>query len=405
MRLRILHTFFYPSTDAVSQIISELAFHLAQTGHHVEAIATSGSYLGGADHLPAEETVNKVRIRRCWGPNLGKRSLLTRAADIGAYVFGSLVKALSGPRADVVLILSSPPMYHALAPLLKGLKREKYVFVVMDLYPDIAAQAGLISKQAASYRILRQLTAKALRRADRVIVLGRCMADVIRNYGIDDEHISIVENWAIGKGIRPVAPQYNSLRGEMGYDDQFVMMYSGNMGIGHRFDDLLHAAEALKDRDDIRFCFVGNGVRRSQIEQAKAEKQLDNLSVFDYAPRPLLPYSLTAGDAHFVSLREGFEGLIVPSKAYGVLAAGRPILYQGSESGEIARMVRDFDLGFVVGEGDTDAMLSAITTWADNPQLATEMGNRCWQTYQSHYTRHHGLAKYQKVLESVADTG
>ncbi len=402
MRLRILHTFFYPSTDAVSQIISELAFHLAQCGHEVEAIATSGSYLGGADHLPAEETVNSVRIRRCWGPNLGKRSLLTRAADIGAYVLGSLAKALTGPRADVVLILSSPPMYHALAPLLKGLKREKYVFVVMDLYPDIASQAGLISNKARTYEILRRLTAKSLQRADRVIVLGRCMAEAIGRYGIDPEQIAIVENWAIGKGIRPVEPYDNSLRREMGYDEQFVVMYSGNMGVGHRFDDLLTAAEALKSRDDIRFCFVGNGVRRSQIEQARAERQLDNTSVFDYAPRPLLPYSLGVGDAHFVSLREGFEGLIVPSKAYGVLAAGRPILYQGSESGEIARMIRDYDLGFVVSEGDADALQSAIRTWADNRPLAAEMGRRCWETYQSHYTRHHGLAKYQRVLEAVA---
>lgn len=399
MRLRIIHTFFYPSKDSVSQILSDLAFHLADEGHDVEAIATSGDYLGGGRRLPRRQTVHGVEIRRVWGPSLGKKSVLTRLADLSSYCLGAFFRCLLSRRADKLLVMTNPPIFAPLAALLHGLRREPYVYVVMDLYPDVAVQAGVLSPGSLSQRVGRWMTRRALLNADRVVVLGSCMAQVIADYGVPGERIVIIQNWSDGQAIRPRPPADNPLRKEWNLGGKFVVMYSGNMGVGHRFEDILAAADRLRDRDDIHFLFVGGGVRRAEVERFRDEKDLANLTVRDYAPRELLGQSLCVGDCHFISLREGFEGLIVPSKAYGVMAAGRPMIYQGSRRGEIARMLDQEGGGAVVSEGDVDRLAELIRTWADNPAEARRIGHQARTVFETHYTQPIGLAKYQRVLE------
>jgi glycosyltransferase involved in cell wall biosynthesis len=400
MRFRILHTFFYPDKSAVSQIIGDLAFHLAEQGHNVEAVATSGHYEGGGRPLPRRQTVRGVSICRVWGPSLGKGSILSRLADLGSYSIGSIAHALTAPRADKVLVLTNPPMYGLVGVLLWYARREPYVHVIMDLYPEAAIQAGLIRPRGIAARVLRRLTRLTLRKARRVVVLGSCMADAVAAYGIDRGKIAIVQNWADGEEIRPVAPGENRLRAELGLADRFVVMYSGNMGVGHRFDDFLEAVARLRDRDDIHFLFVGGGVRRREIEAFRAEHGLENMTLRDRAPRAALSQSLSAGDAHFISLREGFEGLIVPSKLYGVMAAGRATIYQGNPRGEIARVLLEEGGGEVVDEGDTDRIVEIIAAWAADRERAGRIGMRAREIFERNYTKEIALRKYQRILES-----
>lgn len=397
MRFRILHTFFYPDKSAVSQILTDLAFHLSQAGHRVDVISSRGDYEGGST-LPPRESVNGVSVRRIWSPSLGKKSALARIADLGSYAIGSTMRALFARRADCVIVLTNPPMYAFVGMLLRLIRRESYIYVVMDLYPDIAVQAGMLARRSPLRYLAAWLTRLTLKCARSVVVLGECMAGAVEKYGVPREKIEIIRNWG-DDGVQPLEPQENPLRAELGYRDEFVVMYSGNMGIGHRFDDILQVALELRDNKDIRFLFVGGGVRRGTIEKFRQEHQLDNIIVRSYFPREQLACSLPVGDAHFVSLREGFEGLIVPSKPYGVMAAGRPIIYQGSANGEIARMLTQQGGGQVVAEGDHAGLKDLIVRWAANRAEAQEVGRRGREVFKCFYTRQIGLKRYTQVLE------
>ncbi|MCY2927230.1 MAG: glycosyltransferase family 4 protein [Planctomycetota bacterium] len=400
LRIRILHTFFHPDKSAVSQILTDLAFHLAQQGHHVEVIASRGNYEGG-QKLPRRETIQGVLIRRIWSPSWGKKSILSRLADLGSYAVGSTAKAFFSRRVDRVIVLTNPPMYALVARWLGLLRREPYTYIVMDLYPDISVQAGMLSPGSLLTRLARGLTRSALRHAHEVVVLGDCMAQAIRNYGVGPERIRVIQNWSDDENVLPLPPGENPLRAQLGFTDEFVVMYSGNMGVAHHFQDILQVARDLRGRKDIRFLFVGGGVRRRDVEAFRDEHQLDNVIVRGYFPRDQLTYSLPVGDAHFVSLREGFQGLVVPSKTYGAMAAGRPILYQGSQAGEIARMLREEGGGLVIPEGDPTALKEAILRWADDRQGAALVGRQARDVFSRHYTKAIGLRKYADLLRET----
>jgi glycosyltransferase involved in cell wall biosynthesis len=397
MRLRILHQFFYPDKVSTSQILADLAFHLAQEGHEVDVIASRGDCDGGG-RLPPKETVNGVRIRRIWSPSLGKKSMLARIADLTSYSVGCTLRALVSRRVDRVIILTNPPMFALVGLLLRAVRREPYIHIVMDLYPDVAVRAGVIKPQSLAARVGRRLTRITLKGARKVVVLGTCMAKAIQDYGADPRNIEIIRNWGDDK-VSPLPAEQNPVRASLGLTNEFVVMYSGNMGVGHRFDDILDVAMALRDRRDIRFLFVGGGVRRREVESFRDRHKLDNLIVQNPFPREQLGYSLPAGDAHFVSLRQGFEGLIVPCKAYGIMAAGRPIIYQGSAQGEIARMLRNEGGGKVIAEGDTEGLKQAIVDWADNRQEARDVGRRAREVLETGYTKAISLRRYAQVLQ------
>jgi glycosyltransferase involved in cell wall biosynthesis len=175
-------------------------------------------------------------------------------------------------------------------------------------------------------------------------------------------------------------------------------MYSGNMGVAHHFDDILEVARRRRDDPRLVFAFIGDGMRRTEVEAFRERHRLENICLLPYQSADRLALSLGAGDVHFVSLREGFEGLVVPSKSYGIMAAARPILYQGGRSGEIAKMILEHGIGEVVAEGDADALERVIATLSDDPIRTARLGCRAREVLQRHYSRDAALDHYRRVL-------
>jgi colanic acid biosynthesis glycosyl transferase WcaI len=397
MRIRFLHTFFHPDTSSVGQLLGDVAFHLASHGHDIEVVATRGSYDGRGQALPSRETIDGVRVSRVWSPNLGKGSTLARAADLGSYAIGSVAHALTAPRADRLVVFTHPPLLASIAPLVERLRGERYIVAMMDLYPQIAIRSGMLREDGLAARFASALNVRTLRSAEQVVVLGRCMAREVSALGVSEQRISIIQNWVDDEAILPIRPSENMLRQELGLSDAFVVMYSGNMGLGHRFEDILGAARRLKPRKDVRFVFIGGGMRRSQIAEARDRDQLDNVILLDYLARDKLRYSLPMADAHFVSLRAGFEGLMVPSKAYGVMAAGRPLLYQGNAGGEIATMLAEEGGGVVIAEGDELGLTNTVAGWADDRRVAEAHGARGRVVLDARYSKTRALRDYERV--------
>jgi glycosyltransferase involved in cell wall biosynthesis len=239
------------------------------------------------------------------------------------------------------------------------------------------------------------------------VVVGDGMAAHLRAQGIASERIRVINNWADASLIHPHAEQENQLRKEWLPPGRFVVCYAGNLGRAHDVDTILSAMTLLQDRAvmkptdlaaNVMFLFVGGGAKRAKLEREATKRTLTNFRIRPYQPKERLSETLAVADVHLVSLDPRLEGLIVPSKFYGIAAAGRPTLFVGSPLGEIARMLAHYRCGFAVTPGDGEALADRILELAGNRQLCAEMGMRAREACEAHWDRKQALAKWEEVL-------
>jgi glycosyltransferase involved in cell wall biosynthesis len=225
------------------------------------------------------------------------------------------------------------------------------------------------------------------------------MMDRLISLGVPSALIRFIPNWADERLIVPVENTQNSFRHCYGLDEKFIVMYAGNIGIPQYFEDLLAVAGQMAVDESIMFVFVGDGVRADEIRDQASKRALRNVLLLPFMhDKFALAEILSAADVHFVSLRENLTGVAVPSKAYGALAAGRPLIYQGSERGEIARMIRDHDIGTVVRCGDHASLRKAILDSKANEQTRKAQGQRARQLAEGRYGRQLILQQYENLF-------
>jgi glycosyltransferase involved in cell wall biosynthesis len=400
VRLVILNQFFYPDHSATSQLMTDLAESLVGRGFDVTALSGRGRYNGG-DRLPPREVYRGVRVERAWATGFGKGSFVGRLADYLTFYLGAAWKLLALPRHDVVMALTTPPLIGLLALLACRLKGMKLAALVQDVYPDVGVALGTFREGSLATRGLDRLNRLVLSRADRVIVLGNCMrervADKVGREG--EERVDVIHNWADGERIRPLADGVNNpFAEEHGLRGRFVVQFSGNFGRVNDFDTPLEAARILKERDDVVFLFVGDGAKAGEIKEFVRRHELGNVRLLPYQPRGNLLYSLAAGDAHLVTLAPGLAGLSVPSKTYGILAAGRPVLFVGDARSDAARLVAEHHCGEVVPTGDAARLARVVAAWAEDPETTRRMGREARDLFLRGFDRHHAVDAYAESL-------
>jgi glycosyltransferase involved in cell wall biosynthesis len=400
VRLLILNQFFYPDHSAISQLMTDLAESLVAKGLSVTALSSRGRYNGG-HALPPREEYRGVRIVRAWATSFGKNSVAGRLADYFTFYCGATWNLLTLPRHDVVMALTLPPLIGLLALVVCRLRGMKLAALVEDIYPDVGIALGTFREGGLLARLLDRLNRLVLSRADRIIVLGDCMLErVTAKIGPGSAgRIDIIHNWADGEKIRPLhAGETNSFVEEQGLRDRFVVEFSGNFGMVSDFNTPLEAARLLRARADIMFLFIGDGVRAGEINDFVRRHDLPNVRVLPYQPRENLLYSLAAGHAHLVTLVDGLAGLSVPSKTYGILAAGRPVIFVGDPRSDIARLVAEHNCGAVVGAGHASRLAGIIAEWADEPSTAAKLGDEARALFERRFDRPQAVAAYAESL-------
>lgn len=398
MRVVAVNQVYRPSPLATAQLLTELCEGLAARGHEVSVVTARLS-----DDAPPEVVEGGVRVVRAGATRLGKSSLWRRAADYATfYMSAAGAIARLARRADVLLPLTTPPLVGALAQLvtMAGAPRppRPVVPVVQDLYPDVAVALGAVRPGGLAHRAWAAANGLHLRGARRVVALSERMADRIAAYGVPSDRIDVIPNWALAEleDAPTTVTQGAEARLAYGLGDRFVVMYSGNMGAGHRFDALLEAARRLVDRQDIAFCFVGDGLRRGEI--ARAAAALPNVSLHPLAPRERLAESLAAGDLHVVTMRDDVDGLIVPSKLYGVLAAARPVLSIGPLASDVAEVTRRAGAGVALAGDDVDGVTRAIVELAARPDRGAALGRAGRAYLLAELGRERALDRYEATL-------
>jgi colanic acid biosynthesis glycosyl transferase WcaI len=345
------------------------------------------------------EVRNGVTIHRVWHTRFPKSFLPGRAVNYVSFLLAALWTAWWTRRPDVVVVETDPPLLSLIGGLLQRWRGAKLIVYLQDIHPDIAVALGKLRDNWMTRLVRRRLFA-VYRRADRVVVLSRDMRQHVIDGGVRPDRVVVIPNWIDTASVHPVK-QHNAFRQRHQLNGQFVVMYSGNLGLCQQLEDVIAAADCLRRRADIVFLLVGGGALQKQLESQVAERTLPNVRFLPYEPKSRLAESLSAADVHLVPLDPRVAAFLMPSKLYGVLASGTPLIAIAPESCELSELTKNQAVGLVTPPGDPQALAQAIERLADNPADLPEMARRARQLAEQQYDRKTVTARFGKLLKEV----
>jgi colanic acid biosynthesis glycosyl transferase WcaI len=384
MRILLLNQFFWPDAAATSQLLTDVARDLARQGHDVHAICAASSYASVSEEDPLPVTIYRVKA------SVFVRGRFGRILSYGSFYAGAAWRSLRIPKPDVVLTLTTPPLLSLIGNLLNELRGSKHWIWEMDLYPDVAVDLGYMKAGGFMDRAVGFLADWSRRRSNGVIALGECMKERLLARGIPSSHIEVCDNWADGSAI-PVLEAAGSA-------GKLHILYSGNLGLAHDLDTLTGAIKELDSEERFRFLFVGSGGRRDELATFLQKESIGSVQMLPYVKRADLGSSLALGDIGLVTQRDACCGSVVPSKVYGLMAAGRPILFIGPRRATPARIIRQFGCGWHIACGDVAGLTALLLRLADCRDEVLQAGTRGRQALVEHFDLPLGTARISSIL-------
>ncbi|MDE2306047.1 MAG: glycosyltransferase family 4 protein [Gammaproteobacteria bacterium] len=404
-RLIFVNRYYRPDLSATSQMLTDLAESLGARGYAVEVVCSRQLYDAPGARLPAEAVLDGVRVHRVATTRFGRVRLIGRAIDyVSFYVAASWAVWRRLGRGDTLIVKTDPPMFASLAAPLVRLRGAVLINWLQDVFPEVASRLGANPLPGWLDALLRRWRNATLCAAAANVVIGERMREHLISCGVSAAQIAVIDNWADDR-IEPRAAAASTLRRSRGLAGRFVIGYSGNLGRAHEIDTLIGAAKRLGDDASFAFLMIGGGAKMSALRTEVACGALNGFVFLPYQPREELADSLAAADVHLVSLLPDLEGLIVPSKLFGILAAGRPCVFIGDSRGEVARILGQSACGFVVQPGDAAGLVAAIRTLRDDPEECRAMGGRARAAYLERYSRDAAVLRWLRVLDSDAFAG
>ena len=404
MRVVFVNRFYAPDHSATSQMLTDLAVALAAVGMDVHVVTSRLRYDDPSNRFPPRDRLDGVEVHRVRTSSFGRGALVGRAIDyLSFYVAASARLLALLTRDDVVVAKTDPPLISVPVGWVARLRGARRVNWLQDVFPEVAAELGIALGRGTTGRMLAWLRTASLRNAMANVVLGTRMQARVAAMGVDATKIVVIPNWADGTAVRPVPQEANELRAEWGLAGKFVVGYSGNMGRAHEFGTIVDAADTLRDERDIVFLFIGGGAQKAMIAAASAQRGLANLLFKPYQPRERLAESLGVADVHLVSLRPELEGLIVPSKFYGIAAAARPTIYIGDSDGEIGAEILAAQCGRCVRQGDVAGLVAAIRELRESPDVRESMGRNARRLFDERFAMSIGVRKWRALLRAVGE--
>lgn len=396
--LLIVTQHFYPEVAAIAQLMTDLAVDLAVKGVDVTVLAAVPYYLITPDmRIPSEEEYKGVKINRVYTTKFNLNNVLGRIPNWLSFHFFVMLKCLFIPKHDVVLTLTIPPYIAFVGMLIRKIKGSKFMFGVQDIYPDVAVELGLI-KNKVLINLLLRLTVWNYKSADKIIPIGEVMRDEIIRHGIIPDKIAVIHNWADSEELYPVKKEDNPFIKKLGIERKFIISYSGNFGIVHDFNPVKQAIMDLKDYKDIVFLFIGDGTEKRGLQQFVENNKVKNVLFIPFQPREEILYSLNACDVSLVSMKKGMEGKLVPSKLYGILSVGKPVIGICSGKSEVADIITENRCGMVV---DDNNLSGRILDLYNNKEKREEMGRNSRDAFMKRYDRHIATDKYYNEVTTL----
>lgn len=395
MRLLFINQYYRPDFAATAQILSDLAEEAAAAGHEVHVLASKSIYDGRKLDLPSEEIINGVHVHRVSDAGGKRDRLRQRAVGYLSFHVAAHLRAMTLPRPDVVISLTTPPLICLIGAWSRLFRGSRHIPWVMDIYPEIAVKSGVLRSGGLVDRIWSMLRRLSFSFANQVVVLSPGMKKVVASKGVPLEDISIVEPWSDTGAIVPFEGENHFRREHVPSTAKRVVMYSGNLGTCHLWREFAGAVKLLEDDPETFFLFVGGGKGMPLLKEAIGNCR--NVKFLPYQEREALSQSLAAGDIHLTSLDPRVDGLLLPSKIFGIMAASRPIIHVGSEGSDVARLLKNSECGVVVAPGDPSALAQAIV----NLPNRLEMGLAGRVAMEEKYDRKILIPQFIRMLEQT----
>ena len=399
MRFLLLNQFYPPDPAPTGWYLHGLARELAGREHDVTVLCSRRSYDGGNTY-PARQELEGVKIIRLAATGFGRRGFLGKLSDYATFYLSLAAGLLSSERKpDLILALTTPPYIGLLAKAAAWRHACGHAHWIMDLYPDAMFAHQMAPEDGPVSQLLQNLTRLELRGAEAILCLGARMAEKVARYTENGKPpVTSIPLWSDPELTPWLAGEENPLRAARKWDSsEVVFLYSGNMGLGHRFGEFLETARRFGGSGP-RWVFSGGGKRRSEVESFAKSHPEARIEFLDYVPQPQLRAHLAAADLHLASLDRAWQGVIVPSKLQASFAAGRPVLFVGGNCSETADWIQASGGGWVVEENDLDALFAAVTQ-ALNPEERHRRGQAALIFAQQNFRMSENCAGIARVLE------
>ena len=415
MKILIYSYNYHPEPIGIAPLMTELAEGLAARGHKVRVLTGMPNYPerriyeGYRGKAYISEERNGVHIERCYVWIRPKPGLLTRMALDGSFVVTSFVRSLFGGRPDLILFTSPPLPVSVPAWLLGLLKGCPVVLNLQDILPEAAVHTGLITNQKA-IKIFEGLENFAYRRSTHVSVIAEGFVDNLVGKKVPEPKISLIPNWVNTNFIHPM-PKNNGFREEHGLQNNFVVMYSGNIALTQGLETVVNAAALLKSRPDaaeiqgqhqIKFVIVGEEKALKKLEDYCRDRNvLDYVLLLPFQPRERLPEMLAAADVGLIVQKANVVAFNMPSKTQVLLASGRAIIASVPGTGTAARAVRSSEGGLVVEPESPSALLEAVLTLAGDRDRTETLGHHGRAYAEKTYSFESALNAYEALFSRL----
>lgn len=391
---------YYPEMQSTSQLFTDLLESLDSEAFAITVICGFPALKveSASEKVPRRETRNGIDIIRCGARFNYKKSLLLRAVYYLAYLLASSWRVLQSSRGSLVCAVTNPPFSPVWIWLLSTVGRFPYQIVCHDIYPEGLVAVGSLKAEGLTAKAWRSGNRKAYGGATDIVVLGRDMKNLVRDhYEVPEDRIHYIPNWSVIEPEAVPAAEDSALWKQLGFQDEFVVQYSGNMGLWHDMDTIVRAAGILNENPKVKFLLIGDGRRKQQAMDLAENLGVSNIVWLPFQPKEDLADSLACSHVSLISQRNGLNGVAVPCKLYGILAVGRPILAQAPVGCEIDLVVGEEACGVRVDPGDAETFAEAVQNLMDDRELTTRMGGNAREAYLKKYRLANAVESYSRL--------
>lgn len=404
MRLTLINQFYPPELAPTGHLMASLAQHRAEQGDQVTVVTSSGGYVPESGASVSGGTA-ELRVFRLWTPGLGKSSSPRRLVDYGTFFLLAAIRMLLLPRQDAIIALTTPPFIVLVGWLHRVLHpATKLVLWSMDCYPEVLERAGTIRPGGILAKAMHAVNRRLMAGLDRIVCLDDAMAARFAELYLAaraERMVTVIPNWEPLAEYDPSRPTIGETAlSRLGLGDSFIVMYLGNAGVAHTFEEILEAADQLVDQG-AAFVFVGGGSSWDSLRQQGRNRLPPNVHLLRYVPKQETPALLQAAQLGLITLREEYLGLISPSKLHAYLAMGLPVLYIGPPGGNVDDAIRRYRVGVSLRDEDVAGIVSFVRRMQQDRSVLANYSRRAREAFLAEYSDCVALPRFDVVLREV----
>jgi len=401
-----VNRFFYPDQSATSQILSDLLFNVeSQIKSEIHVVTSRNTYQND-ERLKAFEKHKNINIHRIWTTRFGRSNLLGRAIDYFSFYMSTFVVLLwLAKKHDLIVVKTDPPIISYVPYVVSKIKKTYLINWIQDLFPEVASGLNMIKSDSLSYGLMKKIKNISLKSADMNIAIGHKMQDLLVEEGVSKDKTTVIDNWNVNAAPERIARDDNYLIDEWGLRNKFIVSYSGNFGRAHEYNIIKELVEHYKHDESLVILFIGGGKYYDDIKEQVEKSSINNVLFKPYQDIDKLNFSLSLADLHIISLRPELEGLILPSKFYGLASIGAPVLYIGDKQGDISRTIKKNTCGYTFEADEKENIVQLIDQLKTGENNTRQVTENLLNLYQAEYKPEVAYAKWLNILHRYDHEG